>query len=70
MIYVKSVFGGFAALLLSYAIFVVWGFTKLAAKPGTVGFTTRYIFSPRMLFVEILIFMSGFLIVWAFTRPK
>ena len=69
MIYVKSVLGGFAALVLSYVIFVIW-FSTALAKSGTVGFTGIPLFSTRMLFIEIVIFMAGFLMVWFFMRQK
>ncbi|MBB5342466.1 hypothetical protein HDF10_000416 [Edaphobacter lichenicola] len=69
MIYVKSIFGGFAALLLSYVISIIW-LSKLAPKHGTIGVTGVLLFSPRVLFVEIAIFIAGFLIVWLLMRQK
>lgn len=70
MIYVKSVIGGFAALLLSYVVFVLWGFTKLSPKPGAIGYTPHYIFSSRIFFIEIVIFLAGFLTVWSIMRQR
>ena len=65
----KSILGGFAALLLSYVIFVIW-LSKLTPKHGAIGVTGLPLFSPRVLIAEVAIFIAGFLIVWLFMRQR
>lgn len=68
MIYVKSILGGLAALLSSVAV-VRW-ISKPTAKDGMIGNIGLPLFAPRVLFLEVLIFMVGFLIIWLLVRQK
>jgi hypothetical protein len=63
MIYVKSILGGLAALLLSFVFFIIW-LSRLAPKGGTVGFTPSHLLLPRVVLIESAIFAPGFGIAW------
>jgi len=67
MIYVKSVLGGLAALLISFVLFIMW-MSRLAPKGSQIGFDPALFVSPRILLIESAIFLAGFAIVWASMR--
>ena len=69
MIYVKSVLGGIAALLLTFVLFVIW-ISRLVPKGAAVGFTPAHLLLPRTVLIESAIFIAGFAVVWILLRPK
>jgi hypothetical protein len=73
VIYVKSVLGGFIALLLTFVLVFIWisrWASRLAPKGGTVGFAPVHLLLPRALLVESAIFMAGFGVVWMLLRHR
>lgn len=70
MIYVKSVVGGFAALLLAFVLFIVWIKHNLLPKGASFGFNPAHLLLPRMLILEVAIFLAGFVLVWFSLRHR
>lgn len=64
MIYLKSAIGGFVALVLAFVLFVVWIKRNLIPKGASFGFNPADLLTPKLLLLELGIFMLGFLLVW------
>ncbi len=68
MIYVKSVIGGFAALVLAFVLFIVWIKHNLIPKGASFGFNPADLLLHKMLILELTIFLAGFVLVWLTLR--